>query len=130
MDWEKAGMQNNYKALMIEDDLISQKVQSHLLNELGCQVVHAEDGLIALKKLIDRYDIIFVDMDLPKLSGLAVIETIRRTEPNQQPTPIIVLTTHDSEEMKQRCLTAGANAFLTKPANKNVIAQILKQYIS
>lgn len=123
-------MQNNRKALMIEDDLISQKAQNYVLGELGCQVINADDGETALKKLDDHYDVIFVDMDLPGLSGPTVIERIRQYEINKQPTPIIVLTTHDSKEMKQQCLAAGANVFLTKPINKNVIQKILKQYAS
>lgn len=116
------------KVLLIEDDNISQKVQSYMLSILGCEVDHAENGEIALRKLDDSYDLVFVDVRLPDLSGFDLVEIIR-TKKNIPHIPIILLTSHEIEEIKQQFLVADVQATITKPATKAQFKNILQKYV-
>ncbi len=115
-------------ALLIEDDLIVQRVHTMMLTKLGCKVEIAADGLSALKKVTDfAYDIIFVDIGLPDISGFEVIEKIKAINRNfSRNIPIIALTGYTGEQEKQDCKQAGASEVIYKP----VLAQTMRAVLS
>ncbi len=124
---EKTTRFDHIKVLLVEDDVLSQKVCGSLLQELGCDVELAHNGQIALEKLSQTYDLIFMDIGLDDISGLTVTRSIRQREQQQAtpPVPIVALTAHASEQDKQECLAAGMTGFLTKPVMHNDLQQIL-----
>ncbi len=113
--------------LLVEDVPLIQKFSMEILETLGCTVTLANTGSEALEFSESPYDLIFMDIGLPDQDGLSVIRKIRRTEQNKK-TPIIALTAHATEQMKQECILAGVDDFLAKPASYKSVLKCLNKY--
>ncbi len=89
------------------------------------KVTEANDGVDALKKLAAaRFDIILSDINMPIMDGLKLVKRVR-TDPVHKDVPIVMVTTESAEEDRQRALSLGANAYLTKPIQApQVIAKV------
>lgn len=111
------------KILIIEDEVSIQKLLSYDLNQAGFQVDSALDGLTGLQKaLSNNYDLILLDLMLPKLDG---IEVCRRIREENEDVYIIILTARDDEYDKVIGLDMGADDYMTKPFSpREVIARI------
>lgn len=111
-----SSMVNKTKILVVEDNLLNQKVIRIFLEDMGYQVDIAPDGQQALALFNERnsqYGAILMDIGLPDIDGCKVSETIRSLEYGQQ-IPIVALTA-SGEYFKEKCLAAGMNFYLTKP---------------
>jgi len=115
--------------LLVEDEPIIQKVHVMMLQKLGCFVELAIDGKQALEKASYNYDLIFMDMGLPEVSGADITEQIRSREKIFKHTPIIMLTGYSQKEIHELCLKNGADAVYTKPIDINIFQKILQNYI-
>ena len=115
--------------LLVEDEPIVQKVHSSLLEKFGCHVDLAENGEQALAKSINDYDIIFMDVGLPDISGIDVTKKIRLEINREKQIPIIVLTGYVQEDIKNQCLAAGADAVFTKPISSEKLKMVLQNYV-
>ena len=101
------------KVLLVEDNNQCADFITQGLHQSGFQVIHSPDGLDGLfKARTETFDIAVIDIMLPKLDGLTVIEEIRRAKIK---TPIIVLSARDSVESKIKGLETGADDYLAKP---------------
>ncbi len=91
----------------------------------GLSVTEAEDGVDGLRKLAaSRFDLVITDINMPIMDGLKLVKRIRSDEVHKE-TPIIVITTEGSQEDRQRAMTLGATAYITKPIQApQVIAQV------
>jgi len=117
------------KALLVEDDKIVQLVHKKMLTALNCQVEIADNGTTALRMVTkNSYQIVFIDIGLPDISGFEVIKNLRSNESINQRIPIIALTGYTTEEEKQACLVAGANEVAIKPANADTLREIITRY--
>jgi PAS domain S-box-containing protein len=116
--------------LLAEDNAVNQMLMVRLLQKRGHRVAVAGTGTAALQ-LIEkqRFDLIFMDVQMPELDGLAATEEIRRREQlTNQHVPIIALTAHALTGDKERCLGAGMDAYLTKPINVKALDEILEVF--
>ena len=114
--------------LLAEDDPASRYVAQRLLESLGCQVVVAEDGRVALERLQrGRYDLVFMDCQMPYLDGLEVTRRFRAAEPPGQHTPIFALTAYAFDEDRERMLAAGMDGHEAKPINRARFEQLLRR---
>lgn len=114
------------KVLLVEDNLINQKVALHLLNESGCKVELAIDGKSAIEKAsYQEYALILLDIGLPDINGLEVCGQIKHQSTYNQATPIIALTAHVGENEKQVFIDKGMKMVVTKPINPDVLTNIL-----
>lgn len=114
--------------LLIEDDLIVQRVHQLMLTKLGCNVVIAGNGQQALEKISQdpSFSIIFVDIGLPDVSGFELIKTLRNLDfNNSKSIPIIALTGYSGQIETQACLDAGATEVTYKPVVNSTLHQIL-----
>lgn len=112
-------------ALLIEDDVFCQKVQSHCLRELRYTVEIASDAETAISRVQHyAYHLIVLDLGLPDQSGELVIRATREFVTNQQ-TPLIVATAHADGHMQQKCLYLGADVVFIKPFNKQTLARAI-----
>ena len=119
---EKQPTLEERSALLIEDDIFCQKVQSHCLSELGYTVEIAGDAKTAIDRVEHYvYHLIILDLGLPDQSGELVIRATREFATNQQ-TPLIVATAHADGPMQQKCLYLGADVVFIKPFNKQTLA--------
>jgi two-component system, sensor histidine kinase and response regulator len=118
------------RLLLVEDNAVNQLVASRMLQRLGFTVEFATDG----KKAVDmvaanRYDLIFMDCQMPVMDGYQATEQIRRTEPPDRRVVIVAMTANAMQSDRQRCLDAGMNDYISKPINKSEIVAVLKRHL-
>lgn len=122
----------NYKILLVEDAEIASKAASTLLEKMGYEVCVAQTGKQAIE-WVERthFDIIFMDLGLPDMDGFSTTEGIRRIELQlkQFHTPIIALTKHEGEHIKDTCEDASMDDFLVKPLTEESVQRILTQHL-
>lgn len=120
------------KTLLVEDNLMSQKVAIMMLKEFGCQVALAETGQEALNKLQSDspFDIIFLDIGLPDMSGYDLAKKITENATPFSRTPIIALTAHAVENDKKQCAASGISDVLVKPISFDTTKEILLKWIN
>ena len=119
------------KVLIVEDNVINQKVAQKLLKRLGYESTVAENGLVAINMVQETsYDLIFMDMEMPGLDGIETTIKILELDLHQRPV-IIAMTALATPEDKERCLKAGMSDFVPKPISlQSVKSAIAKQFNS
>lgn len=111
------------KILVVEDDLSLSDVLAFTLRRAGYQVVTAVDGVVALQLWqTERPDLVVLDLNLPRLDGLAVCRQIR----SQAQTPIIILSVRGGDEAIVRGLELGADDYVVKPFSPNQLVARIK----
>ena len=101
--------------LIVEDDELLRDGLAELTRQAGHQVSTADDGQDALDQLTaTRFDGVVLDLGLPKVDGLGVLRSLRRTSPAM---PVLILTARDGVDSRVEGLNAGADDYLTKPFN-------------
>ena len=124
--------------LAVDDHLPNLIVLEALLNELNVKVTTALSGQIALNRVqtcLDTeqplFDLIFMDIQMPIMSGVETTQAIRALETSREdcpPLPIIALTAHAMADEKERLLKVGLNDYVTKPIQLNQLIQILNTW--
>lgn len=117
--------------LLVEDNVVNQKVALVMLEKLGCDAVLAENGAQALYFYETRkFDAILMDLQMPILSGLDATKVIRRRELTLDThTPIIAVTANALPGDKEECIEVGMDDFIAKPIKKRTLCKVLDQYI-
>jgi len=106
-------MSDEIKILLVEDEKHLAKGLSYNLKKEGYQVIVAEDGLAALDRLReDNFDMMILDLMLPKMGGMEVIKKVRETNIRF---PVLMLTAKTTDEDRTFGLEAGADDYITKP---------------
>jgi CheY-like chemotaxis protein len=105
------------RILLAEDNPVNQRLASKLLQRRGHLVTAAASGREALERLAQEdFDVILMDVQMPDIDGLEATQAIRASERiTLSRTPIIALTAHTMKMDRERCLSAGMDAFITKP---------------
>jgi signal transduction histidine kinase/ActR/RegA family two-component response regulator len=118
------------RLLLAEDEPVNQEVSRGLLEAVGFAVDVAEDGTVAVALAKqNRYALILMDMQMPKLNGLDATQQIR-TLPGYQDTPILAMTANAFGEDRQICLDAGMNDHIAKPVDPEVLFQTLLKWLA
>ncbi|MGE3537542.1 MAG: ATP-binding protein [Candidatus Tectimicrobiota bacterium] len=118
--------------LVVEDNVVNQKVLSQLLRKLGYHVDVAANGLEAID-LSSRqtYDCLFMDCQMPHLDGYAATAAIRQREASTgRHTPIIAMTANALPGDRERCLHAGMDDYLSKPVLRPALEQLLATWLA
>lgn len=117
--------------LLVEDNAVNRKVAVGLLSRLGCDVVCAENGHDALMMAqSQQVDLVFMDIQLPDMDGLAVTRRLREQGGWLASVPIVAMTAGGAEDDRQRCLSAGMNDYITKPLSLSALSNVLAVWLS
>ena len=119
------------RLLLVEDNLVNQKVVLAILRKKGFHIDVANDGREALTKLESaHYDLVLMDVQMPVLDGLEATRLIRR-EARWDRLPVVAMTAHAMNGDRERCLQAGMSAYISKPVQPaHLIATIERQLTS
>lgn len=117
------------RVLVVEDDSINQEVIQELLEYFGLLVEVADDGIAALESARNGfYDLVFMDIQMPRLDGLQATREIRKL-PGWEQIPIIAITANAFVEDRQNCIAAGMNDYLTKPVDPDQLLVALDKWL-
>ena len=107
---------DGFRILLAEDNKINAVLATTLIKRAGHKVDVASDGVEAVEAALQNpYDIIFMDMHMPKMDGLTAARRIRALQTPAADTPIIALTANAMASDRQKCHAAGMDDFLSKP---------------
>jgi len=118
-----------YRILVVEDHLVNRQLLVTLLKEVGFQVKSAENGQAAIA-LWQQWqpELIFMDMYMPIMDGYQATRQIKQSNFATIP-PIIAITASAFAHKREECLTAGCDAFISKPFQREEILEIASQYL-
>lgn len=118
---------NRMTVLVADDDIISLEVFKAMLSQHPIDVITAENGEQALAALESQPDLIFLDFEMPDMSGADICRTLRQ-QAEFSDTPVIAVTSHQSATEMEACRDAGMNATLHKPVAPDALAELLDQF--
>ena len=122
------------RILLAEDNEINQQIAVELLEGVGATVEVANDGLEAVRKLLDQpmppnYDVVLMDLQMPEMDGYQATKKIR-SDPRFASFPIIAMTAHATIEERQKCLDAGMNGHVSKPIDPSSLFETLERFVA
>lgn len=134
------GNRQELNVLLVEDNLVNQTIAVKMLERAGCSVTVANDGQEALDMFeCDRFDVIFMDMQMPVMGGVEATRAIRAREArhswvmssgNWRPVPIVAMTAHTGDDDRMQCMEAGMDDFVSKPVRPAELYAVLTRVTS
>jgi CheY-like chemotaxis protein len=121
-DWSK------YTVLIVEDDIINFKVIEAMLRSTKINILHADNGVMAIDHvhLFPQIDIVLMDVHLPEMSGLEATDRIKKMSATL---PIIAQTANAMSEDKDKCLEAGCVDYISKPIDMSELITKISKYL-
>jgi len=121
------------KILLVEDNLMNQKVVMFNLKKLNCDITPVTNGKEALENFKNNsYDLILMDIMLPEMNGYDITIEIRKFEKLNEvknPVTIIALTANTYENDKEKCLSVGMDDYISKPFSAQQLIKTIEKYI-
>ena len=122
------------KVLLVEDNELNREIATAIVEELGLDVDIAEDGMDAVNIMSSaagrKYDLIFMDIQMPKMDGYTATREIRTLNDQKCANiPIIAMTANAFEEDRKKAIKAGMNGHIAKPISADVILENLDQIL-
>ena len=125
----KNASQRQLSILLAEDNEVNQRLASAVLKKLNHDVDVAKNGIRVLEMLRNKYyDLILMDIEMPKMDGIEATERIRKGEAGEgmKDIPIIAITAHVLDEIKDRCISAGMDEYVAKPIKIEELSPIME----
>ena len=117
------------KILVVEDNIVNQKVAVMLLKKMGLRCDVAANGVEAVESVSTiPYDLVLMDCHMPEMDGFEATRRIRDSE-NEHHTPIVAMTADAMAGDREKCLNAGMDDYITKPIDLSAFNKVLKKYI-
>ncbi|AIE86417.1 GAF domain-containing hybrid sensor histidine kinase/response regulator [Fimbriimonas ginsengisoli] len=118
------------RVLVVEDNEVNTIVITAMLEHKGCVVSHVANGLEAVQILKrERFDMVFMDLQMPVMDGVTATREVRATEPGTEHVPIVAVTASAMEEDEQICRQAGMDGLIRKPISERLIAEALERFV-
>ena len=119
------------RVLIVEDNLINQKITQKLLSKWGIETAIAGNGKIGFEMVQESlYDFVLMDLQMPVMNGIESTKAIRKLGGEFEHLPIIALTASAVLEVKTQALEAGLDAFITKPFDPSLLYDELVKHTS
>ncbi|KAJ7253384.1 HSF-type DNA-binding-domain-containing protein [Mycena haematopus] len=116
------------RVLLVDDDAVSRKLSSKFLQVFGCTIDVAVDGVGAVNKMnLEKYDLVLMDIVMPKLDGVSATSMIRKFDPQ---TPIISMTSNSRPNEIMTYYSSGMNDILPKPFTKEGLFDMLEKHLT
>jgi len=116
--------------LIVEDNVVNQKVLEAMLRKLGHEVMVVENGKIALDVLEEnQFDCIFMDCQMPIMDGFDATRNIRMCSKSYASIPIIAVTANAMSSDKKKCIDAGMDDYVQKPFKRQMIGFMLEKHV-
>jgi len=128
-----ASARQSPRILLVEDNVINQKVAQHILNALGYSVYVAINGFEAVRALeLIHCDLVLMDCQMPVMDGYEATAEIRNVNSKvlNHNIPIIAMTANAMSGDRETCIAAGMNDYLAKPVKKNILAETLERWLT
>ncbi len=120
------------RILLVEDNPVNQRVATGLLEKAGYHAVVAADGEEALRQLeAGAFDLVLMDMQMPVLDGFEALTRLRAREAvHGRHVPVIAMTALSMKGDRERCLAAGADAYVSKPFNRRDLFEAIESILT
>lgn len=116
------------RILLVEDNIVNQKVGVRMLEKMGMAVDVASDGAEAIAMISEHgYPLVFMDVQMPNVDGIEATTRIRRGDAGGHDPYIIALTANATSDDRSRCLQAGMNDYASKPVNPMTLARLVER---
>ncbi|WP_434352714.1 ATP-binding protein [Psychrobacter sp. HD31] len=138
---QEAPRWQGYRVLAVDDHPPNLLVLEALLDEFGIEVVTANSGFDAIEIVsmqnnasesgVDKkpIDLIFMDIQMPRMSGHQAAAQIRRIDSNEPQIPIVALTAHGMSDERDKLMRSGIDDYVGKPINQQQLVQILQKWL-
>jgi two-component system chemotaxis response regulator CheY len=114
------------RVLVVDDAATVRLYHSCILSDAGFSVSEAANGYEALEcALVERYDLFLVDVNMPRMDGYTLVETLRRQDATAT-TPIVMVSSEAEQSDADRGYAAGANLYLSKPARADELVFVAR----
>jgi signal transduction histidine kinase/CheY-like chemotaxis protein len=123
----------NLQLLVVDDNSVNQAVAKAILNKLGFSCEVAANGLEAIEMIEkNRFDIVFMDCQMPQMDGYEATQQIRmgKAGENNSTIPIVAMTAQAMKGDQEQCFSAGMDDYLPKPVKPFVLNQMIEKWIS
>ncbi|MFO7606028.1 MAG: 7TM diverse intracellular signaling domain-containing protein [Desulfurivibrionaceae bacterium] len=135
---EAEGLEGEARILVAEDNVINQKVSLAILEKLGCRAAIASNGREVLESLMaGSFDLIIMDCEMPEMDGYEASRQIRGWKNSDDElcrkksgVPIIAMTAHALVGEREKCIAAGMNDFISKPADPKILTEMIKKWLA
>lgn len=117
------------RILLVEDNLINQKVGLQIIEKFGYQAAIAGNGIEAVREIeTGNYDLIFMDVQMPEMDGLTATRIIRKRHPGNQGPIVIAMTASALKGDREMCLEAGMDDYISKPVQHMDIERAIARW--
>lgn len=117
--------------LFIEDDRMNRRVVRDMLDVAGASMVEAESAEAGLATLdAQDFDMLLIDLRMPGMDGITAIQHIRARPDAKASVPIIVITADTALDLRERCMTAGADEVLFKPVAMDALFEAMGRILA
>lgn len=117
------------KVLIAEDNRVEAALIESMLEEFGCEVFKAS-GLDIVDKLDTSYDLIFLDINMPGISGFYIANNLKNSDACPTKAPIILVSAEPyTDDIKDKCIESDVDGYVQKPMTPPLLATILEEYI-
>jgi two-component system, sensor histidine kinase and response regulator len=118
------------RVLLVEDNVVNQKLVERMLQPLGHTVVVAGNGRVALATLDrERFDLVLMDVQMPEMDGFEATAAIRTSERSTGAhITIVAMTAHAMKGDRERCLASGMDAYIAKPIDRRELVAIIARF--
>ncbi len=122
------------RVLLVEDNELNREIACYILEDAGMEVDTAEDGIEAVNIMSraaeDQYDVVFMDIQMPRMDGYTATREIRTLKNNRKANiPIVAMTANAFDEDRKKSFEAGMNGHIAKPISMETIAATLDQVL-
>ena len=119
-----------YRCLVVEDSkTMRNMLADSLLRIPGMEVVEADNGLAGIRALAaGQIDLVLTDVNMPVMDGLKLVRHVRG-DPRHEKTPIVIITTENAPNDRDRAMALGANAYIEKPIQAPRVISAVKRLL-